>query len=345
MPAQYYYPENYKSSLTLEETEKAIADIKSFFQTYLSAQLKLRRVTAPLFIEAGTGVNDDLNGIEKPVSFKPKGMTVTAEIPQSLAKWKRMMLGDYGIEAGYGLYTDMNAIRPDEDADNLHSYYVDQWDWEMAITKDMRNLELLKSVVQKIYATLKATEFMVFERHPEIKPALPEEITFLYTEDLCRNYPELSPVERESKAAKEYGAVFIIGIGGELPDGEIHDGRAPDYDDWSTETEGGYTGLNGDILLWNPVLGRTFELSSMGIRVDREALERQLKIRGLEERKELLFHKRLLAGDFPESIGGGIGQSRLCMFLLRKAHVGEVQACMWPENVRRDCEANGIQLM
>lgn len=345
MPAQYYYPENYKSKLTLEETEKAIADIKSFFQTYLSAQLKLRRVTAPLFIEAGTGVNDDLNGIEKPVSFQPKGMNVTAEIPQSLAKWKRMMLGDYKIEAGYGLYTDMNAIRPDEDADNLHSYYVDQWDWEMAISKEMRNIDLLITTVEKIYATLKATEFMVFERHPEIKPILPEEITFLYAEDLCRIYPELTPVERESKAAEEYGAVFIIGIGGELPDGKIHDGRAPDYDDWSSETEGGYKGLNGDILLWNPVLGRTFEISSMGIRVDREALLRQLKIRGLEDRKELQFHKRLLAGDFPESIGGGIGQSRLCMFLLRKAHVGEVQASMWPENVRRDCEANGIELM
>ena len=345
MSAEYYYPKGYKSHLSLEETEKAIADIKSFFQTYLSAQLKLRRVTAPLFIEAGTGVNDDLNGVEKPVSFNPRGMGVTAEIPQSLAKWKRMMLGDYKIEPGYGLYTDMNAIRPDEEADNLHSFYVDQWDWEMAITKEDRNLDFLKNVVNKIYATLKATEFMVFERHPEIKPILPEDITFLYTEDLCRIYPELSPVERESKAAKEYGAVFIIGIGGELPDGNIHDGRAPDYDDWSTETDGGYKGMNGDILLWNPVLGRTFELSSMGIRVNREALELQLKIRGLEQRKELLFHKRLLSGDFPESIGGGIGQSRLCMFLLRKAHVGEVQASMWPENVRKDCAANGIVLM
>lgn len=345
MPAEYYYPENYKSILSLEETEKTIADIKSFFQTYLSAQLKLRRVTAPLFIEAGTGVNDDLNGIEKPVSFKPKGMGVTAEIPQSLAKWKRMMLGDYQIEAGYGLYTDMNAIRPDEDADNLHSFYVDQWDWEMAISKDKRNIDFLKSVVRKIYSTLTATEFMVYESHPEIKPMLPEEITFLYSEELCNKYPDLSPVDRESKAAKEYGAVFIIGIGAELSDGKPHDGRAPDYDDWSTETGNGYKGLNGDILLWNPILGRTFELSSMGVRVDREALLHQLKIRGMEQRKELLFHKRLLSGDFPEAIGGGIGQSRLCMFLLRKAHVGEVQASMWPDNVRKDCKANGIQLM
>lgn len=345
MPAEYYYPENYKSILSLEETEKAIDDIKTFFQTYLSAQLKLRRVTAPLFIQAGTGVNDDLNGIEKPVSFNPKGMNVTAEIPQSLAKWKRMMLGDYGIEPGYGLYTDMNAIRPDEDADNLHSYYVDQWDWEMAINEEDRNLERLKGVVQKIYATLKAAEFMVYERHPEIKPVLPEDITFLYSEDLCRIYPDLSPVERESEAARQYGAVFIIGIGGELPDGKIHDGRAPDYDDWSTETEGGYKGLNGDIILWNPVLNRTFEISSMGVRVNKDAMLRQLKIRGLEERKELMFHKRLLAGDFPESIGGGIGQSRICMFLLRKAHIGEVQASMWPENVINDCKANNIVLM
>jgi len=346
MSAQYYYPENYKSILSLEETEKAIADIKTFFQTYLSAQLKLRRVTAPLFIEAGTGVNDDLNGIEKPVSFKPRGMAgITAEIPQSLAKWKRMMLGDYKIDLGYGLYTDMNAIRPDEEADNLHSFYVDQWDWEKAIPADKRNLEFLKSMVRKIYATLTATEFMVYESHPEITPVLPEDITFIQSEELCRMYPDLNPVERESKVAEKYGAVFVIGIGGELSDGNPHDGRAPDYDDWSSDSEDGFKGLNGDILLWNPVLGRTFELSSMGVRVSKDVLLRQLGIRGLEERKELLFHKRLIAGDFPESIGGGIGQSRLCMFLLRKAHVGEVQASMWPENVRRDCEANGIQLM
>ncbi|MBI9107744.1 MAG: aspartate--ammonia ligase [Spirochaetales bacterium] len=346
MCAQYYYPENYKSILSLEETEKAIADIKTFFQTYLSAQLKLRRVTAPLFIEAGTGVNDDLNGIEKPVSFQPGGMDgVTAEIPQSLAKWKRMMLGDYGIELGYGLYTDMNAIRPDEEPDNLHSYYVDQWDWEMAIPEEKRNLDFLKSVVRKIYSTLTATEFIVYESHPEIKPILPEEITFIQTEELCLMYPNLSPVERESKVSEKYGAVFVIGIGGELSDGKPHDGRAPDYDDWSSDSIDGYKGLNGDILLWNPVLGRTFELSSMGIRVNREVLNRQLEMRGCENRKELLFHKRLLAGDFPESVGGGIGQSRLCMFLLKKAHVGEVQASLWPENVRKDCKANGIQLM
>ncbi|MDA3955698.1 aspartate--ammonia ligase [Oceanispirochaeta sp.] len=345
MSAEYYYPEGYKSLLSLEETEKAIADIKMFFQTYFSAQLRLRRVTAPLFIEAGTGINDDLNGIEKPVSFKPKGMGCYAEIPQSLAKWKRMMLGDYNIDLGYGLYTDMNAIRPDEDPDNLHSYYVDQWDWEKAISSSDRTLAYLKSMVKKIYATLKATEFMVFESFPEIKPILPESITFIHAEELCRQYPDLTPVERESKAASQYGAVFIIGIGAALSDGNAHDGRAPDYDDWSSENEDGYKGLNGDIILWNPILNRTFEISSMGIRVDREALLRQMHLRDAEDRKDLLFHKRLLSGDFPESIGGGIGQSRLCMFLLRKAHVGEVQASLWPEEIRRDCTAKGIKLM
>jgi aspartate--ammonia ligase len=345
MGAQYYYPEGYKSILSLEETEMAIANIKNFFQTYLSAQLKLRRVTAPLFLAAGTGVNDDLNGTEKPVSFIPRGMPVTAEIVQSLAKWKRMMLGDYHISPGYGLYTDMNAIRPDEDADNLHSYYVDQWDWEMAIDSEKRNLDFLKTVVEKIYATLLATEFLVYESYPEITPILPEKITFIHAEELCDRYPDLTPTERESKITQEHGAVFVIGIGHDLQDGEPHDLRAPDYDDWSTETVNGYHGLNGDILLWNPVIGRTFELSSMGIRVDRPALERQLKIRGAEDRRKLLFHKRLIAGDFPQSVGGGIGQSRLCMYLLRKAHVGEVQASLWPQEVLDGCREHGIELM
>jgi len=346
MSPQYYYPEGYASPLTLQETELAIANIKNFFQTYLSAQLKLRRVTAPLFLEAGTGVNDDLNGIEKPVSFSPRGIEgITAEIPQSLAKWKRMMLGDYHIPCGYGLYTDMNAIRPDEEPDNLHSYYVDQWDWERAITPEDRNLTFLKNTVRKIYATLLATEFFVYESYPQIEPILPEEITFIQSEDLYRAYPELSPTERESKAAQQYGAVFVIGIGAELSDGVPHDGRAPDYDDWSSETESGYHGLNGDILLWNPILERTFELSSMGVRVSKEVLARQLELRGCDDRKGLQFHSRLLAGEFPESIGGGIGQSRLCMFLLRKAHIGEVQASMWPQEVKESCLEHGIELM
>ncbi len=345
MSAEYIYPPKYKSILSLEETEKAIADIKTFFQTYFAAQLRLRRVTAPLFIEAGTGINDDLNGIEAPVSFKPKGMDCIAEVPQSLAKWKRMMLGDYGIETGYGLYTDMNAIRPDEDPDNLHSYYVDQWDWEKAITSSERTIDYLKSMVSKIYATLKATEFRVYESYPEITPILPEQITFIHSDELCQMYPELTPFDRESRVAEKFGAVFVIGIGAVLSDGKIHDGRAPDYDDWSSENSDGYKGLNGDIILWNPVLKRTFEISSMGVRVDRKAMLRQLEIRNATSRKELQFHSRLLAGDFPESIGGGIGQSRLCMFLLRKAHVGEVQASLWPDEVKKDCKANGIQLM
>lgn len=346
MSAEHFFPVNYKSLLSLEETEKAIAEIKNFFQTYMSAQLKLRRVTAPLFLESGTGLNDDLNGTEKPVSFIPSGLDgKSAEIVQSLAKWKRMILGDYKIDLGYGLYTDMNAIRPDEEPDNLHSYYVDQWDWEMAIPEENRNLDFLKRVVRKIYATLIATEFLVYESYPEIKPILPEDITFVHAEDLCRQYPDLTPFERESVVAKEFGAVFVIGIGADLSDGKPHDGRAPDYDDWSTSTSENQKGLNGDIILWNPVLERAFEISSMGIRVNKEALLRQLAIRGSEERKDLQFHKRLLNGEFPDSIGGGIGQSRLCMFFLRKAHIGEVQASLWPEDVKENCSENNIFFM
>lgn len=346
MSPQYYYPEGYKSILSLAETEMAIGGIKNFFQTYLSAQLRLRRVTAPLFLPAGTGLNDDLNGIEKPVSFNPRGMSgVTAEIVQSLAKWKRKTLADLSIPAGYGLYTDMNAIRPDEEPDNLHSYYVDQWDWEMSIRTEDRNLEFLKRLVRRIYSTLLATEFYVYESYPEITPILPEQITFIQSEELCRQYPNLTPTERESMAAKEYGAVFVIGIGAELSDGKPHDGRAPDYDDWSTPTPEGYRGLNGDLILWNPVLERTFELSSMGIRVDTAAMNRQLEIRGCQERSKLLFHRSLLEGRYPLSAGGGIGQSRLCMFLLRKAHVGEVQASLWPDEVLEGCREHGIELM
>ncbi len=346
MGGQYYYPENYKSPLSLEQTEKAIADIKAFFQTYLSARLRLRRVTAPLFLEKGTGLNDDLNGIEKPVSFIPNGMGgITAEIVHSLAKWKRMMLADYNIETGYGLYTDMNAIRPDEDPDNLHSYYVDQWDWEVSISRDDRTLDFLKKTVRNIYSTMVATEFLVYESYPEIKPFLPEEITFIHSEELLKKYPDKTPEERESLAAREYRAVFVIGIGGNLSNGKAHDGRAPDYDDWSSRNSDGYSGLNGDIIVWHPLLERSFEISSMGIRVDEKALERQLALKGCENRKELMFHKRLLSGDLPCSIGGGIGQSRLCMFFLRKAHIGEVQASLWPENVISECRKNNITLM
>lgn len=339
-------PQNYKSYLGLKETERAIKMIKDFFQENLSSELKLRRVTAPLFVQRGTGINDDLNGIERPVSFPVKDMEgITAEIVHSLAKWKRMMLADYEIGNGYGLYTDMNALRPDEELDNLHSIYVDQWDWEKIIMPEDRNLDFLKDIVERIYAVMKRTEFIVYENHPEIVPVLPEQITFIHTEELEKEYPELSPKEREDKVAEKFGAVFIIGIGHNLASGKPHDGRAPDYDDWSTETINGFRGLNGDIIVWNPVLERAFELSSMGIRVDREAMLQQLKLQGKEERAELFFHKRLLAGEFPESIGGGIGQSRLCMYFLRKAHIGEVQASLWPGQMIDHCKRSGIVLM
>ncbi|MCF8226036.1 MAG: aspartate--ammonia ligase [Bacteroidales bacterium] len=339
-------PRNYKSILTLKETERAIKLIKDFFQENLSSELKLRRVTAPLFVQRGTGINDDLNGVERPVSFPVKDMEgTTAEIVHSLAKWKRMMLADYEISNGYGLYTDMNALRPDEELDNLHSIYVDQWDWEKIIGHEERILETLKDTVRRIYAVMKRTEFIVYENHPEIVPELPEEITFIHTEELEKKYPDLNSKEREDEVSREHRAVFIIGIGHKLESGEPHDGRAPDYDDWSTETVNGYKGLNGDIIVWNPVLERSFEISSMGIRVDREAMLRQLKIQDKEERKELFFHKRLLAGEFPESIGGGIGQSRLCMYFLRKAHIGEVQASLWPGQMVDHCKKSGIVLM
>lgn len=339
-------PSGYTSYLNLKETERAIKVIKDFFQENLSAELKLRRVTAPLFVQRGTGINDDLNGIERPVSFPVKDMEgTTAEIVHSLAKWKRMMLADYEIGNGYGIYTDMNALRPDEELDNLHSIYVDQWDWEKIIKPEERTLETLRDIVERIYAVIKRTEFIVYENHPEIVPLLPEKIKFIHSEELEALYPDLNPKDREDEIAREHGAVFIIGIGHALPSGKPHDGRAPDYDDWSTETVNGFRGLNGDIIVWNPVLERAFELSSMGIRVDPEAMLRQLKIQGKEERKELFFHKRLLAGEFPESIGGGIGQSRLCMYFLRKAHIGEVQASLWPGQMVDHCKKTGIFLM
>jgi aspartate--ammonia ligase len=339
-------PENYKSILSLKETERAIKMVKDFFELNLAAELKLRRVTAPLFVQRGTGINDDLNGIERPVSFEVKDMEGTvAEIVHSLAKWKRMMLADYGIANSYGIYTDMNALRPDEELDNIHSIYVDQWDWEKILLPEERTLSYLKSIVRQIYSVIKRTEFIVYENHPRIVPLLPEEIRFFHAEELQAAYPELHPREREKQVAEKYGAVFIIGIGGVLADGNAHDGRAPDYDDWSTETENGFRGLNGDIIVWNPILESALELSSMGIRVDRTALIRQLEIQGKTERKELLFHKRLLAGEYPESVGGGIGQSRLCMYFLRKAHIGEVQASLWPGQMHDHCRKSGITLM
>lgn len=341
-----YLPKDYKSPLDLKQTEHAITIIKDSFQTFLSAELRLRRVTAPLFVLKGTGLNDDLNGTERPVTFPVRGMgDREVEVVHSLAKWKRMMLADYDIEPGFGIYTDMNAIRPDEDLDNTHSIYVDQWDWERHITVKERNLDYLKKVVSGIYEVMKRTEFVVYEKYPQIRPVLPEEITFIHAQDLYDLYPHLSSKEREDAIVRKHGAVFIIGIGGIMSNGEAHDGRAPDYDDWSTPTENGHKGLNGDILLWNPILGRAFEISSMGIRVDAEVLAKQLRERGEEQRSQLMFHKRLLNGELPPSIGGGIGQSRLCMFFLRKAHIGEIQASIWPDDMRELCRKNNIFLV
>ena len=340
-----YIPKGYTPSLASEEMELAIKQIKEKFQDELSQSLNLRRVTAPLFVLSGTGINDNLNGVERPVSFEiPAVGGKRAEIVHSLAKWKRMKLGSYGIEPGKGLYTDMNAIRADEDLDNIHSLYVDQWDWERTITAGDRSLDFLMSTVKKIYQALLNTEKMVCEKYPNIKPTLSKDISFVHTEDLLAKYPDLSPRERETAAVKEYGSIFVIGIGGELADGKIHDGRSPDYDDWSTPTINGYKGLNGDIVVWNPILESAFELSSMGIRVDKTALQVQLKIRGCEDRLSLFFHRSLMEDKIPLSIGGGIGQSRLCMLLLRCAHIGEVQASIWPDDMIETCKKNNIIL-
>lgn len=339
-------PINYVPLLDPKQTEQGIKLIKDFFQQNLSTELRLRRVTAPLFVLKGLGINDDLNGVERAVTFPIKDLNeAKAEVVHSLAKWKRLTLAEYHVEPGYGIYTDMNAIRADEELDNLHSLYVDQWDWEAVITKEQRTIAYLKNVVERIYAAMRRTEYLVCESYPQIKPFLPEKITFIHSEELLKRYPNLSPKEREDKACEEYGAVFLIGIGGKLANGEKHDGRAPDYDDWSTVADNGLAGLNGDILIWYPVLGRSFELSSMGIRVDKESLLRQLKIEGCEERKELYFHKKLLAGELPLSIGGGIGQSRLCMVMLHKGHIGEIQASIWPEEMRRECAQLGMTLI
>ena len=345
MSTKCIIPENYQPVLDALETEKAIKLIKGFFQMNLEEALNLRRVTAPLFVRSGTGINDDLSGVERPISFKIKNMNdARAEIVQSLAKWKRLMLANLKIDLGEGIYTDMNAIRPDEQLDYFHSLYVDQWDWERVISREERNLEFLQITVNKIYLVIKKTEHFIHAHHPEIKPVLPEEIVFIHSEELEEKYPELPPVQREDAICKEYGAVFIIGIGASLKNGQAHDDRAPDYDDWTTPTDRG-SGLNGDIIVWNPEIKTAFELSSMGIRVDKQALEKQLEITGTTERKELFFHKKLLNGELPLSIGGGIGQSRLCMFYLKKAHIGEVQASIWPDQMNDECQKNNIFLL
>ena len=341
------FPDNYSNLLgSVEVTEKAIKSVKEMFQDNLSAQLALLRVTAPMVVLSGTGINDDLNSVERPVRFPSKGMQDRqAEVVHSLAKWKRMKLAELGTKPGRGLYTDMNALRPDEDLDNLHSIYVDQWDWEKVITREDRNLDFLKKTVRRIYEAIKVTQNKLYVEYPQLVPDLPEEIYFIHAEELLQKYPHLSPKERENAIVHEHRAVFVIGIGCTLSDGSVHDGRAADYDDWSTPNSDGFRGLNGDILLWNDVLGMAFEVSSMGIRVDEAAMELQLRERGQEWKKELLFHRMLLDGKLPCTIGGGVGQSRLCMYLLRKAHIGEIQASIWPEEMREKCLGHGIELV
>ena len=339
-------PIGYERLLDMHQTEQGIKLIKEFFQQNLSTELRLRRVTAPLFVLKGLGINDDLNGVERPVTFPIRDMgDAPAEVVHSLAKWKRLTLAEYGVEPGYGIYTDMNAIRADEELDNLHSLYVDQWDWEAVIRREDRTLQFLRGIVERIYAAIRRTEYLTCETYPQLKPFLPEKIHFIHAEELLRMYPDKTPKEREDAICEAYGAVFVIGIGGRLSDGEKHDGRAADYDDWSTTAEDGRQGLNGDILIWYPILGRSFELSSMGIRVDKEALLRQLAIEHQEERRQLYFHQRLLNDQLPLSIGGGIGQSRLCMVMLHKAHIGEIQASIWPEDMRQECRQLGMPLI
>ncbi len=330
-------PKNYKSSLSIIETQQAIKDLKDFFEQRLSEELKLTRVSSPLFVLPETGVNDNLNGVENAVKFNISSINKDAEIVHSLAKWKRMALKKYGFNLGTGLYSDMNAIRKDEEIlDNLHSIYVDQWDWELIIKKEERTIDKLKEVVRKIYNVFKETEKHVIEIYPEIKKLLPEEITFITSQELLDMYPNLSPSERENKIVKEKGAVFLMQIGKVLSDGKKHDGRSPDYDDWE---------LNGDILFYNPVLDSAIELSSMGIRVDEKSLAKQLKESNCEERVNLDYHKALLNGELPYTIGGGIGQSRICMYFLNKAHIGEVQVGVWPEEMIKECSNEKIYLL
>ncbi|MBO4668911.1 MAG: aspartate--ammonia ligase [Lachnospiraceae bacterium] len=329
-------PEGYKSPLGMKETQIAIKKIKDFFQRELATQLNLYRVSAPLFVPKESGLNDNLNGVERPVAFDIKEDGSIMEVVHSLAKWKRMALGKYGFRVGEGLYTDMNAIRRDEDTDNIHSVFVDQWDWEKIIEKKDRNETTLRAVVKAVYEALRVTEKYVANQYDYVQCMLPEEITFITSQELLDRYPDKTPKEREYLAVKEYGAIFLMKIGDLLTNGEKHDGRAPDYDDWE---------LNGDIIVYYPQLGIPLELSSMGIRVDEDSLLTQLKKAGCEERINLPFQKALLNKELPYTIGGGIGQSRICMFYLRKIHIGEVQSSVWPDEVRKYAEERGVQLL
>ncbi len=333
--SQLIIPKGYRSLLTLRQTQIAIKKVKDFFQQNLAVELNLTRVSAPLFVSNQSGLNDNLNGVERPVNFDLRSGE-NLEIVHSLAKWKRMALKNYKFAMHEGLYTDMNAIRRDEDVDNLHSMFVDQWDWEKIIAREERTEEYLKQTVRYIYEALKHTENYIADDYNFVHKLLPEQITFVTTQELEDRWPDATPKQREYNIVREHGAVFLMQIGGALKSGNVHDGRAPDYDDWT---------LNGDILVYYPVLDVALELSSMGIRVDEEAMRRQLAIRGCEDRAELPFHKALLAGELPYTVGGGIGQSRMCMFFLRKAHIGEVQSSHWPAEVRKACQEAGIELL
>ena len=335
--SKIYIPEGYKSPQSIKETEIAIKEVKDYFERALASALNLTRVSAPLFVKPESGLNDNLSGVERPVSFGIKEQDdAEVEIVHSLAKWKRLALREYGFEVGEGLYTDMTAIRRDEETDNIHSIYVDQWDWERIIDKSERNEETLKETVFRIFMAIKQTEYFMCGKYHFMDPFLPNEITFITTQELEDMYPDKTPKERENLITKEKGAVFLSKIGGALASGERHDGRAPDYDDWE---------LNGDILVYYPVLDMALELSSMGIRVDEEALDRQLKISGCEDRANMPFQKDVLEANLPYTIGGGIGQSRICMFFLQRAHIGEVQSSIWPEEVHEIAKAHGVNIL
>ena len=332
-----YIPAGYKSPQSIKETEVLIKEVKDYFERALAKELNLTRVSAPLFVWPESGLNDNLNGVERPVTFgiREQG-DKEVEIVHSLAKWKRMALKKYGFTHGEGLYTDMTAIRRDEDTDNLHSLYVDQWDWERIINKDERNEDTLKNIVRKVYEAIRNTEVFVNSRHPDITRILPDDITFVSTQELEDKWPDKTPKEREDLAAKEHGAIFLMRIGDLLRSGKKHDGRAPDYDDWE---------LNGDIIVYYPLLDRAFELSSMGIRVDEESLISQLDKAGCPDRAKLPFQKAILDKELPYTIGGGIGQSRICMFFMRRAHIGEVQSSIWPEGVAEEALSKGVYLL
>lgn len=341
-----YFPENYKSILNAISTENAIKFVKDTFQRELSGALCLTRVSSPMFVEKGKGINDDLNGVERPVSFQVPSINKNMEIVHSLAKWKRMFLSDHKFSSHTGIYTDMNALRPDEVLDPIHSVYVDQWDWEMVIDENKdRSLDFLKATVNEIYKALKRTEFLLSVMFPSLKRRLPENITFIHSEDALKKYPNLNPEEREKALAKKYKAIFIIGIGNKLSDGKEHGSRSPDYDDWTTESEKGYFGLNGDIIVWDDVRKSSLELSSMGIRVNKSVLLKQLQLSGKTEREKLYWHKRLLNDEFLQTIGGGIGQSRLCMYLLHKAHLGEVQASVWDDETINEAKSLKVEFI